>query len=96
MIIFDLSQLFYYFAAGASREQALQIPPVWLNFHLRHISRPADGVIARQQFWKVSAHSAVQAGFAGVGFLQLRIQRDAPGDTLQFNDGHAHHESNAA
>lgn len=88
--------LLYYTVAGASREQSLQKSPVRTNFHLGHIFRPADGVIARQQFRKVAAHGAVQAGHAGVGFLQLRIQCDASRDTFQFDDGHAHHESNAA
>lgn len=76
--------------------EELQTSPFRNNFHLGHISCPADRVVARQKFGKISAHGAVQAGHTGVGFLQLRIQCDASRDTFQFDDGHAHHESNAA
>lgn len=81
---------------GTSREQSLQIPPVWLNFNLRHFSRPADRVLTGLQYGKLAAHGAVQTDHAGVGFLQLRIQRDAAGDALQFNDGRSNHEGNVS
>ena len=39
----------------------LQIPPIRSDFDLRHASRPADRVRARQKHRKVTAHGAVHA-----------------------------------
>ena len=68
------------------------LPPIRLNNHLRHVTRPANRICAGSQRWKIPAHVAVHADFAVVGFHERRVQRDAVGDSVQFNNAHVHHE----
>ena len=69
-----------------------EVSPIRPDDHLRYCSRPADGIRTRLQPRELSVHVVVHQGVALVGFLQHGINRNAPGDVLQFHDGHAHHE----
>ena len=64
--------------------------------HLRHRSRPRYGIRTRLQPRELTVHVVVHQGGALVGFLQHGINDDAPGDVLQFHDGHADHERNVS
>ena len=73
-----------------------QIPKIRTNDDLIYLTCPTQCIYPRFQERKFPTHGAVHASRTGVGFLQLRIQRDTSGDALQFNDGRSNHEGNVS
>ena len=54
------------------------LPPIRLNNHLRHVTRPANRICAGSQRWKITAHAAVQTGCVLIGLsLSSSIQKSA-------------------